>query len=186
MAQTIAAQRGTTTVSGNGSTATTLFTQSTGTATRVILNGVALKWDEATSGHCAMSLCVNVNGSGNYVCVGLRSTAYISSAMLGMSMMPGSSLYPVNTTPISSSVALTDRWTPYVNGVKAYFGSRLANGSWYFSGPGGINKSQQDSPTDFVPSQFWMNSGDSLVLIHINPAAYTADVVYSFTTITES
>lgn len=182
MAQTIAAQRGTTTVSGNGTTATTLFTQSTGIATRVILNSVVVKHDETVNSR--MALCINVNGSGNYACVAIRAVSNTGNSSYGVNMMPGSNLYPVQTTT-TNAATYVDRWIPFTVSSNHYLGSRV-NGGWSWAGPNGSIQGLASASADLVPSQFWMNSGDSLVLLHFNSAGFTADALYSFTTITES
>ena len=63
MAQTIALQRGTTSVTLDGTTKYTMFTQSGGTATRVIINGVAMYSGNARSG-LAMIIGVQKSGGG--------------------------------------------------------------------------------------------------------------------------
>lgn len=183
MAQTIAAQRGVTTVNGNGTTATTLFTQSTGISTRVILNSVAIKHDNGAMTRAA--LCINLNGTGNYACVALKSVSASGNDTYGLNMMPGSNVYPVQTSGNTGS-PYPDRWTLFASNFNAYLGSTLVNNRMAMNGPNGAFLGGNSICVDFVPSQFWMNNGDSLVLLHFNTNGYTADALYSFTTITES
>lgn len=184
MAQTIAAQRGTTTVTGNGSTSATLFTQSTGTATRVILNCVSTKHDEVTSDFLTMTLLINVNGTGNLAIVAQKQSSTSTNGRYGLAMMPGSNLHPVTTTTYNTN-PYVDRWVQAQVGVKEYLGTTsYYRSSWY--GPNGINNQGYLTSWDNVPSQFWMNSGDSLILKYYNSLSNTVDILYSFTTITES
>jgi hypothetical protein len=97
MAQTVAAQRGTTTVSGNGGTATTLFTQSTGTATRVILNSVVTKHSESNLDR--MALCINVNGTGNLALVAIKQVADMGRSTYGLAMLPDSNYVRLSLVP---------------------------------------------------------------------------------------
>jgi hypothetical protein len=183
MAQTIAAQRGTATVTSNGTTANTLFTQSTGTATRVILNSSAVKHGETQLDR--MSLCINVNGTGNYACVALKGVSNTGNSSYGINMMPSSSYTPLTTTMTGSS-SYVDRWIQHAVNTNHYLGSTVANDRWSFAGPNGVSQTGGNVSVDYVPSQFWLNSGDSLVLFHFCSAGGTSDCVYSFTTITES
>lgn len=186
MAQTIAAQRGTTTNPSDGSTMTTLFTQSSGIATRVILNGVS--WTTTSGGSTInrMALLINVNGTGVYNLVAVKATSNAGRTAYGMNMMPDSrSSAPVTTTG-SSAGQYPDRWVMYSTFAGNYLGTNLAGGRWEQSGPNGGFAGMNDFAVDIVPSQFWMNSGDSLTLLTWNNNGYTASVVYSFTTITES
>jgi len=62
MAQTIALQRGTATVSGDGSTFVTLFTQAGGTATRVIVNQLTMSFSAQLS--TSSNACLYLTSSG--------------------------------------------------------------------------------------------------------------------------
>jgi hypothetical protein len=183
MAQTVAAQRGTTTVSGNGGTATTLFTQSTGTATRVILNSVVTKHSESNLDR--MALCINVNGTGNLALVAIKQVADMGRSTYGLAMLPDSNYVRLSTTTTGAATYI-DSWVQYNSSSNIYLGSSVASGRYEFAGPNGSYQLQNSAPLDQVPGQFWMNSGDSLVILHFNQSNVTADVLYSFTTITES
>ena len=186
MAQTVAAQRGTTTVTTNGQTATTIFTQSSGTATRVILNSIS--WRSLNGGISnRMALTVDVNNSGNETCVAFIHTADCGSAGQGLTMFPNSSLFPISSTT-TSAATYADGWI--INAKDNYYlGTKINSNNMYFlSGPNGSGQSNAYSFNfNFVPSQFWMNSGDVLKLrVFHGGTSETANVVYSFTTVTES
>lgn len=185
MAQTIVAQRGSTTVTTNGQTSVTLFTQSSGIATRVILNSVS--WGAANGGmNPRMSLMININGTGNETCVAILGGTNASGGN-GQTMFPNCSPFPMNNTTAVAN-AYIDRWiVASLGGSSTMIGKNLTNGYWLFYGPNGSDQSSQFANIEFVPSQFWMNSGDSLVFrCYKSGSAETANVYYSFTTITES
>lgn len=182
MAQTIAAQRGTTTVTANGTSTVTLFTQSTGTATRVILNSVSFYTNNGGTAP-KMSLCININGTGNQTCVALLGSSNGTSAN-GLTMFPNCSPFPLTNTTATANTYI-DRWMPTTLANKN-IGTDLQSGYWVFQGPNGSTNSSESSAIEYVPSQFWMNSGDSLVFRCRSATGDTATVMYSFTTITES
>lgn len=185
MAQTIAAQRGTTTVSGNGTTPTTLWTQSTGVATRVILNSVVMKHD--TSFFSRFSLLLNVNGSGNYAAVAAKGVSNQTASSNGLIMMPGSMTPSMGSIPTGqANTSLPDRYIVATISGNTYLFTNMSNTRWRFYGPGSIVNTYENGCIDFVPQQFWMNSGDSLVAICHNSDSFTCDLLYSFTTITET
>jgi len=184
MAQTIAAQRGSTTVTSNGQTSVTLFTQSSGVATRVILNSIS--WAGSSSGNNPrMSLMLNINGTGNETCVAILGATNATTAS-GQTMFPGCSPAPL-TNITANPQAYIDRWLPVSWGDSSTpIGKKLTNGYWSFFGPNGSSQTSEAGSIEYVPSQFWMNSGDSLVFRCYKSASETVNVYYSFTTITES
>jgi hypothetical protein len=189
MAQTITARSGSTTIYSGGNSFTTLWTQSTGAATRVLLNSVSVKHPASGNpyGNLVMSLCINVGGSGNLACVALKSTSGPYADKTGMSMMPGSNYTPVGTVPGYVSSNYPDRWTQFYNGNSAYYLGARPQNNWYWSGPSNGNQAAATQPCDLVPSQFWINNGDSVVFVYYDSSgAQTCDVLYSFTTVTES
>ena len=183
MAQTVAAQRGTTTVSCNGTSAITLFTQSTGIATRVILNSVTFR-DNTTGNSPRMSLMINVNGSGNQTAVALMSTP-TGVPGSGLTMFPGCNPMPL-TNITSNPQTYIDRWFIINTEASINLGENISNTRWSYVGPNGSSQTSGAGAIDYVPSQFWMNNGDSLVLRCHTGGSGTATVTYSFTTITES
>ena len=68
MAQTIALQRGTTTVAGSGASSVTLFTQSGGTATRVILNQLSF-YNSTSASNQSSKVIVYLTSSGGQTSV---------------------------------------------------------------------------------------------------------------------
>lgn len=184
MPQTIAAQRGTATVTANGVTATTLWTQSTGIATRVILNSVVTK--HAAGANSRVALLLNVNGTGNYACVAIRCLGSTPDNTYGMIMMPGSNAERMTTTAYVTT-AYTNFWIPYsIASSGAYLFGNLENTRWRMLGPNATELTSTAGSIDIVPSQFWMNSGDSLIALCYNSTEASTTMLYSFTTITES
>jgi len=186
MAQTIAAQRGTTTNASDGFTKTTLFTQSTGTATRVILNGVSAQSAGGTSATFRISLVINVNGSGSFIPVAIKGNGSAGRSVYGLSMMPDSRNEAMTSVGGSAGSFYPNRWIPATVSQPVYFGTEIQNNRWEWFGPNGSYSTAVNEGIDYVPSQFWMNSGDTLSIITFNTNSRSADVVYSFTTITES
>lgn len=185
MAQTIAAQRGSTTVTCDGQTSVTLFTQSTGTATRVILNSVSWSTPNGTN-YPRCSLMININGTGNETCVALLSSTNPSSSG-GQTMFPNSTYSPL--TGMQSTSNYISRWLPVNQSGSGsnMLGKNLTNGYWTIAGPNGATQASTEGSLEFVPSQFWMNSGDSLRFrCYRGGTTESATIYYSFTTITES
>lgn len=182
MPQVIAAQRGSTTVSTNGTSSVTLFTQSTGIATRVILNSVTF-FTSVNSNLPRMSLCVNINGSGNNTCVAILGASDLSGT--GLTMFPNCSPFPLTNITASPNTYI-DRWVPMSQSA-AGIGTDLTANQWRFAGPNGSSNQSAQAVIEYVPSQFWMNGGDSLVFRCFQTGSpVTATVLYSFTTITET
>ena len=188
MAQTITARSGSTTVSSGGSTGTTLWTQSTGTATRVILNSISVKHPTSgTNGNLVMTLCINVAASGNFAMVAMKNTSAPYSDKYGLNMMPNSNYNPIGTVPGYVGSNIPDRWVQYSQAGSTYYLGQRPQNNWYYSGPSNIASQGSLIPSDFVPSQFWINNGDAVVLMYYDQAgSQTCDLLYSFTTITES
>lgn len=69
MPQTIALQRGTTTVSGDGSSAVTLWTQSDGLATRVIVNQLCMSFGSTASNVAGFAAVLYLQSSGGQASV---------------------------------------------------------------------------------------------------------------------
>jgi hypothetical protein len=183
MAQTIAVQRGSTTVSGAGASKTTLFTLSSGTATRVIVGGVSAEFP-GNNGYARMLLSINVNGSGSYLPVLFRQHNQYSNRYL-------------NSWPNSDSsigVSLSGRFN---DTISQSFGVSIGSsavggfpGSIAGSLTGAVYQSSISGdyvPLNITPGQFWMANGDSLVVQAYNeltPASVT--IIYHFVTVTES
>lgn len=183
MAQTIAVQRGSTTVTGNGTSKVTLFTQSGGAATRVILVGASANL--ASSGYAhSLGLFININGSGNYLPVAFAMLNY-SSSYTNVYMMPDK----VNSSPLTMQTGATS----YTGGTASFgaataggIADNLQNAVIAISGTTGYQSAFYNNPVSFVPSQFWMANGDSLVASSYNGSTSTATIIYHFVTVTES
>ena len=185
MPQTIALQRGTTTVTGNGTDSVTLFTQSGGTATRVILNQLGAYFSADFNQTTSVAVFHNVSGGQSFLLGLLRDSdrrrscqfapgAATNNAFAGnvgqtaagtfeqRSMMP--SIGSGGTSGVGSAAANAV--------VIEYYGTTTANAKFAI-----------------FPSNFYMGPGDSIsvkVLASTDDTARTANISYSFTTITES
>tara|TARA_R110002126_G_scaffold70349_2_gene177137 strand:- start:80 stop:631 length:552 start_codon:yes stop_codon:yes gene_type:complete len=183
MAQTIALQRGSTTVAGSGGSSATLFTQSGGTATRVIINGLAIKNTTTSNGNAAY---LGVAQSGGSVFWGVAIKSLGSSLTIagfdfypGVSNMSGAqrastqftqtgalvvgnnnaNIFPANDNPASYTVLSTDNATAIISSQSSF---------------------------ENCPQQFWIGSGDAVVMRVFANTGGTITIGYSFTTITES
>jgi hypothetical protein len=183
MAQTIALQRGTTTVTGNGTTEVTLFTQSGGTATRVILNQLGASISEVPS-NAYMTLIHQVSGGHTFVlgilkypASGARSFQFPSGASSDQAFSGNSVLSSTSASKLISSMPVI-----YSDGT-----SGVANVS-----PNSIGiewaTSANDTRMAMLCSNFYMGPSDSLrIRCRADGAGTTtATISYSFTTITES
>ncbi len=186
MAQTIAVQRGSTTVAGDGTTKTTLFTQSSGTATRVILVGASANTSGGTGINMAFGLQINVNASGAYLPVALIKGN--GQAIRYLNMFPAAS-----TTGNSSFFGATAGTleqimtsTPTIGSTTdGGFGANVA-GSGQIQLAANVVPTFSQTPINYVPAQFWMASGDVLVASVYISSGLTATIIYHFVTITES
>jgi len=183
MAQTIALQRGSTTVSSSGSSGVTLFTQSGGTATRVIINGLAFKNSVAGSG-CVAQLYVAQSGGTVFWAVAIKATASSNGAggfdfYPGVQNMSGAQRSSAQYTQTGAVILgiNTNNVFPADGNVAAYTLFSTDN-------PASIVSSMAN--LENCPSQFWIGSGDAVAMKVFNNGGGTATIGYSFTTITES
>jgi hypothetical protein len=189
MAQTVALQRGTGTVGVNGSA--TLFTQSGGISTRVILNQLAFY---ATSGYWltpTMTLVhVVSNGSTNVI------------GWWKPSGSPGSGQLtpnPNGSGPTQTTSSLNPN-NSYVHNTTANGGAMVGTYSAY---PGSYSQpamfayyfySSNNDRGSYAPQNFWIGPSDSLLFRAYDytydqnggSGGYGATYAYHFTTITES
>lgn len=183
MAQTIALQRGTTTVTGNGTTEVTLFTQSGGTATRVILNQLGASISEVPT-NAFMTLIHQVSGGHDFVLgilkfgsSGARSFQFPSGASPNQAFSGSSALTSTSASKLISIM-------PVINSDGT---SGVANVS-----PSGVfvdwATSAADTRMAILCSNFYMGPSDSLRIRcrADGVSTTTATISYSFTTITES
>jgi len=185
MPQTIALQRGTTTVTANGTDSVTLFTQSGGIATRVILNQLGAFFSADFNQNTSFAVFHNVSGGQSFL-LGLMKD---SNRRRSCQFAPGAAsnnAFAGNVGQTSTS-AFTQR---------SMMPSMGSNGT---SGVGSAAASQiqieyygtTDANHHFAifPSNFYMGPGDSLslkVAALNDETARTANISYSFTTITET
>ena len=186
MAQTVAVQRGTASLTGDGATRTTLFTLSSGTATRVIVGGIAIRGSTSSTRNLRAIFCIDVNGSGNYLPVMMGGTNFQTGRYF--SLFPNGASAPMGNTPAYVGTTPGQIW-----GSQGYqFVGDSQNG--YGSSANDIKiqmaADQQaagsSTPMNIVPAQFWMANGDSLQVIYYNYDGYAATIVYHFVTVTES
>lgn len=183
MPQTIAMQRGTTTVAADNSTSVTLFTQSGGTATRVIVNQVGFYFSATpTTGTVHAVVLHNVSG-GQSTMLGIlrdpdrrRSYQFPAGAATNNAYMGSATQTAASTSAVWSN-------SPIIGGIGTTgVGSSDASGVIFDYSTGTSAK------YCILPSNFYMGPGDSLSMkiygdINGVPTAY---ISYSFTTITES
>ena len=184
MAQTIAVQRGTTTTPTDGSTKTTLFTQSSGVATRVIVGGITASYPTNDT-DTKYVVFINVNGSGNYIPVILRANG-------------NSSTRYITTFPNSDSAIGASLSGKIPDGTGQSGGASIGSsnsGGWATSIASGMTGQifQQGAafnqmPLNISPGNFWIANGDSLVIVANNStnSASVTQINYHFVTVTET
>jgi hypothetical protein len=185
MAQTIALQRGSTAITWNGTTLTTLFTQSGGTATRVCIGGVSA-YTSVSSG-IAMAMFVKQSAVSVYTTVAIKSSGtqvnnYALDFYGGQAIYPQAMKFNTASTPSTSSVIASTNTANYtglnnMNGMAIYGADTVV-----YAG------ASTTANYDVCPAQFWIGPGDSVVMkfFNNNDSSATGNVAYSFTTITES
>ena len=183
MAQTIALQRGSTTVSSGGGSGVTLFTQSGGTATRVIINGLAFKNSVAGSG-CVAQLYVAQSGGSVFWAVAAKG-ASSGNACGGFDFFPGT--FNMNGAQReSSSSSLTGAVILGINTNNVFPADGNVAAYNIFSTNNVTSNVASMSNYETCPQQFWIGSGDAVAMKIFNNGGGTATIGFSFTTITES
>lgn len=187
MAQTIAIQRGTTTVSGSGTSTVTLFTQSGGTATRVIINQLIIYFsDYAQNSGTGANLYLTSSGGYSSIIGQLKYNS--SSSIYAMQFITGAPNNGFNgTSPGTSNSNLSSNPFIFQNStIGDMLASNFANTTTQYS-----NSSYEAYCN--VPANFYMGPGDALKMrvrgqipSGKGTASRTANIGYSFTTITES
>ncbi len=193
MAQTVALQRGSTTVTSDGTSTVTLFTQSGGTATRVIVNrlGITFSSNIDTGQFCHIIFYMTQTGSTTLTLGILRrqsggnrswqflpgvstnnsfTGAFVNSAVPLSVYLPTNPLLNGSGTSGTASGAASTTTVEYAGtGTQPATIVNLLNSNFYMG------------PSDLVGMKIYAasTSGKS----YINP---TATISYSFTTITES
>jgi len=179
MAQTIAMQRGTTTVNCNGVNRYVLFTQSGGNATRVIINGLA-SYADSNANYWIILLSILNSGTSIYLPVGIKAQGQTSSG--GIAYLPNN----INGNTGAQRASTTDTingvsgWSPNVNTWPRAEGVVFATQqSASMTGSG-------NTAYEFCPQNIWLGNGDSLVATLFNSASLNAYLAWNLTTITES
>jgi hypothetical protein len=178
MPQTIALQRGTTTVAGNDTTYVTLFTQSGGIATRVIVNQLGIFFSSAPNTPIRINVLHDSSGGQSTLLGSLRDVGQRRSVQFT----------PAANDPFAGNVGQTSTSGFKQRPRHPIVGSNGASGVG--SANTGSTQIEYYETTDanfyysILPSNFYMGPGDSLRMIV--EGGSTANISYSFTTITES
>lgn len=185
MAQTIALQRGTATVTWDGSSTTTLFTQSGGTATRVIIGGISA-FTASNPSALGMQLSVGLAGSTtNTVTIAYKASSNQQSYG-AIDFIPG--LMPTSGAkrPDTSDTITGSSVLGY--STAGSFGSAQNTVNALLTGASsGCNFGQSTFNYEYCPLQFWIGPSDIVRWRgYNNSGGYTGTVAYSFITITES
>lgn len=194
MAQTVALQRGSTTVTADGSSTVTLFTQSGGTATRVIVNRLGVTFSASINTAQILSIVFYMTQTGSSTLMlglirrtssGNRAFQFVPGVNTANSFSNASSIYNaaqptyyLPTNPVihgsgTNGTASGDASTLQIEycgtGANAQTLINVLNSNFYMG------------PSDLVGMKIYgvTTSGKSYV-------ATTATISYSFTTITES
>lgn len=172
MAQTIAMVRGTTTCS-SGSVAT-LFTQSTGTATRVIVNMISC-YGNTQFGSPSINVNFVSSSGGSSVLAYFKNNTSIYSAQF----------MPVGNGTAPASFQGATATTPIIGGTNSnvgtsYIGAQNPNTFTL------TNTTGNNQYSSYCPSNFWMGPSDYITIRVTDANSSDMTVAYSFTTITES
>lgn len=172
MAQTVASQKGTLGITWNGSSTGTLFTQSSGTATRVILNTLECAAPSSSTFNVQFFIYNGTTGIYSLLC-----------QIYGNINTPGFAIMAQQTAPALVGVSTTTITNSYI--MYNSTGGALSN-TLYSTSPSGtqLYASGGTSQYFYFPGNFYMSGGDSLVVR--GAWSGTGSVYYNFTTITES
>jgi hypothetical protein len=186
MAQTVALQRGTTSVTANGTSSVTLFTQSGGTATRVIVNSLGMTFspDPNTGQAVVVTLTVTPSGGQTLILGYLRSTSNNRAIQFTPAGSPQNQFYG---QPIYAGSPYS--LMPNINGNSTSgTGASASNavGMTYVSNSTG-------NPQNAISPNFYIGPSDVVAMKGYCPytsgksvLSTTMSISYSFTTITES
>lgn len=190
MAQTVALQRGSTSVTANGTSYADLFTQSGGIATRVILNGIScFTQGGGTDYQLFAALLVKSAGSTTNVhTIGMKSLGAATVAQFDFSPCDGvegnfTGYSPTSTQAFSNKGAVNGQ----TYSATTFGGSTYGVNSVLFSGGGANNTLGSNQLTYYaVPRDFWIGPSDVVCVKMVGGNTRTFTVAYTFTTITES
>ncbi len=185
MAQTIAIQRGELSFTWND-TLSTIFTQSGGTATRVIFGGYNSYTTGGPGSNVGMMTFIQNSAGNRWTPVSLWSGTRTSQNIYGFSVFPSQS----NTTRegYGGATALYNTGNAIGSASGAgYLGTTAITNAIIMGGNGNANLPfGATSNIDLQPSQFWMGPGDSLVIRVTSSSSGASYLAYNFVTITES
>lgn len=184
MAQTIAIQRGSVACSWNN-TSTTIFTQSGGTATRVIWGGVEVTQNTAGSGAVSCFWILSSGSTSTPIPIAIKAVGNNSSGSLAM-FPDGSSGKGLHSGWQASTGAMISAQA-VLKGTSA--GTTFANGAGGWTVAGGTNNGEQNISSQWweqYPQNFWMGPSDSLVWKGSNGNNTAGTIYYTFVTVTES
>lgn len=182
MAQTIALQRGTSSVTLDGTTRYTMFTQSGGTATRVIINGCAFYSDTARSGLMG-GIFVQKSGGG-YFSVAIKLVGN-STTVGSMDFLPGM-VNNVGGATNGTSAGITGA-SIFVGALATDYQSNQNMSQFALYGATSAQSGFGNASLfEYCPSQFWIGPSDVVYFKGRNNSGDPGQVSWSFTTITES
>lgn len=189
MPQTIALQRGTTSVTSDSSSVVTLFTQSGGTATRVIVNNLGVYFTTLpNSGSVSMLLYISQSGGQDMVIGQLSTSDRTRSYQFLAGSSTNNSFMGVGLSQSSSSNNNVVPSTPQIrstgsNGVASANANQISV----------VYSSLSTTQLAVLNSNFYMGPSDSIkmkiqasVTSGKSVISTTGNISYSFTTITES
>jgi hypothetical protein len=187
MAQTIAMQRGTVSITANGTTATTLFTQSGGAATRVITGGMTGSWSTLVSSSTSFSFILTVTPSG---------ASYDNTIGYMQGYTSGGNLYTFSLLPEAGATGsqATNSYNVAINPSSTLttsyggpFSDNIAYNNIYLNtSPAGASFNNNYLTYNAFPKQFWIGPSDVVRVKAFNYSGGTLYLTYSFVTVTES
>lgn len=175
MAQTVSMQRGTGTCADTGSL--TLFTNSaSGLATRVICNWISFYGASQFGSNCKMHL-IHTSSSGGTAVIGYL---FSQSAMQVAEILPNNNTVGPFQWMGDASKTYTSTYMYAASAGASYLGS-IQPSSTQIVGPPATNAVM------YMPSNIWIGPSDTLIVRWVDPINnITANVAWSFTTVTES
>ena len=179
MAQTITLQRGTASMTFDGTTKYTLFTQSGGIATRVMIGGVGVKASTARAG-TMMGIFVQQSGGG-FQTIALK-IANSSANVSNLDLSPGQMNFG---SPTTTGIQLSGSSLVAGNVANTFYGDQVMSSANVF-GAGTSTSIYSGSQFEFCPKEFYIGPSDIVYLKAHNPFGDAGNYVYSFTCITES
>jgi hypothetical protein len=188
MAQTISIQRGTVSLTPSGSSPVTLWTQSGGTATRVIFGSISGWFTQSitTSGSTTFALAFTPSGASYEIMVGYMAVKP-STTTYGFAILPGQGAPSAQISTTSSAYSTLPSATVLtsVNSGATLFANM--NPSYLRILMPGNRYSDYQSQFQSFPDNFWIGPGD---VVQINCSNYSSGgtlyLTYEFVLVTES